>query len=101
MTAKIVDFVARRLRGTEYRKACKVARGLDRPRFLYMGMKVPRGDRDTVELCIVSNEAGKERRILSRVTVFVDDLRHMIRELDAEEPFHLQVGPREAGVDGH
>ena len=91
MTAKIVDFVARRLRAREYKMGCKVTRGLDRPRFLHMGSKVPRGGRDSVELCIVSNEKGKKRRILSRVTVYVDELRRMLDELDAEKPFHLQV----------
>ena len=85
MSGNIIDLVARRLGRAEPK--AKAARGYDRPRFLHMGMKVPRGGEDTVELCIVSNEAGKKRRILSRITVSIEDLREMMRALEAEKPF--------------
>ncbi len=89
MSGNIVDLVARRLGRAEPKRKAKVARGYDLPRFLHMGMKVPRGGEDTVELCIVSNEAGKKRRILSRITVSVEDLREMMRALEAEKPFTI------------
>jgi len=92
---KILNF-SERLRRSEYRRAAKVAWNLEGSRYLHIGSKVPRGHIDTVELCIVSNEMNKDRRILSRVSVQVDDLRRLIRELDAEQPFHLQLGIKKA-----
>ncbi len=89
MSGNIVDLVARRLGRAEPKRKAKAARGYDLPRFLHMGMKVPRGGEDTVELCIVSNEAGKKRRILSRITVSVEDLREMMRATEAEKPFTI------------
>jgi hypothetical protein len=91
MTANIISFVARKLGRSDLKPAAKVALGLDRPRILRMGMKVPRGEHDTVELCIISDEAGKKRRILSRVTVYVEDLRRLVREVDEERHFHPQA----------
>ncbi len=91
MSGNIIDLVARRLGRAEPKRKAKVARCYNRPRFLHMGYKAPRGDDDTVELCIVSNEAGKKRRILSRITVSLADLREMIRATEAEKPFAPQV----------
>ena len=54
-------------------------------------MKVPRGGEDTVELCIVSNEAGKKRRILSRITVRIADLRRLLREAGEEPRYTPQL----------
>ena len=92
---EILDF-SERLRRSEYRRAFKVAWNLEGTRYLHIGSKVPRGHVDTVELCIVSNEKNKDRRILSRVSVRLDDLGRLLRELDAEQPFHLQVGIKKA-----
>ena len=92
---EILNF-SERLRRSGYRRASKVAWNLEGSRYLHIGSKLPRGHVDTVELCIVSNEKNKERRILSRVSVQVDDLRRLIRELDAEQPFQLQVGIKKA-----
>jgi hypothetical protein len=92
---KILNF-SERLRRSEYRRAAKVAWNLEGSRYLHIGSKVPRGQIDTVELCIVSNEMDKDRRILSRVRVLVDDLRRLGRELDAEQRFHLQLGIKKA-----
>ncbi|GAA4709488.1 hypothetical protein H9L13_01155 [Sphingomonas lutea] len=97
MTGKIIDFLARR-KSRNALPPAKVAQGLDRPRFLYVGSKVPRGGRDSVELCIVSNEAGKKRRILSRVTVYIDELHHQVRAVEAEPPFTPQTWIHDAEV---
>ena len=92
---KILDF-SERLRRSEYRRASKVAWNAEGSRYLHIGSKVARGHVDTVELCVVSNEKNKDRRILSRVSVQVDDLRRLVREVDAEQPFYLQVGIKKA-----
>ena len=100
MSGKIIDLVARRLSRAEPKRTAKVARGWDRPRFLHMGFKSPRGGVDTVELCIVSNEGGKKRRILSRITVSLDDLRELVRRADAERPYAPQPWIHEVEIDG-
>ena len=99
MSGNIIDLVARRLGRAEPKRRAKVARGYDRPRFLHMGWKTPRGGDDTVELCIVSNETGKKRRILSRITVSVADLREMMRATEAEKPFAPQLWIGEVEFD--
>jgi hypothetical protein len=91
MSGNIIDLVARRLGRAEPVRKAKVTRGYDQPRFLHMGMKVPRGGEDTVELCIVSNEIGKKRRILSRITVRIDDLRRLLREAEEEPRYTPQL----------
>ena len=99
MSGNIIDFVARRLGRAEPKRVSKVAPGFNKPRFLYMGMKVPRGGENTVELCIVSNEAGKKRRILSRVTVALADLRRLVHAADAEPPFTCQAWIDQVEID--
>ena len=56
-------------------------------------MKVPTTAGETVELRIMSNEPGKRTRNLARVTVQLDDLRRLIRELEDEPPFWPQKAP--------
>jgi hypothetical protein len=93
MSANIVHLAERQFGKAQGLKPFKIARCLNGPRLLYVGMKVPGESGDTVELRIVSDEAGKPRRNLSRVTLYVDDLRRLVRDVDAEPHFVPQASP--------
>ena len=92
MGGNIIDLVARLGRPVS-QKQYKSARDVQRPRILFAGMKFQIGFRDTVELRIVSDEPNKPRRNLSRVTLYVDELRQLIREIEGEPLYQPQLSP--------
>ena len=90
MSAGIIDLVDRLSKRVERSAAYKVAKGTGGDRLFHVGMKVPTASGETVELRICSNEPGKRMRNLARVTVGLDDLRRLMRELENEPPFWPQ-----------
>ena len=97
MSGTIIDLVARLTKRGERNAACKIAQGLCGERLFHVGMKVPRAEGESVELRILSNEAGRKKRNLARVTVPVDELRRLMRELEEEPPLWPQRSPGEEG----
>jgi hypothetical protein len=99
--SNVINFLTHKRSGSPFKVAnCK--RG---NRFLYFGVKCATLSGDTVEVAIISDKPQKKRRYLSRVTIHVDELRELIRQIDREQPFTAQKSPtsnlrlsRESGV---
>lgn len=87
MSANIVELVSWLSNRRERSASLKVAEGTCGKRLLHVGMTVPRVTGKTVELRILSDDPGKARRNLARVTIQLDDLRRLMKELEDEAPF--------------